>query len=546
VPTSPVAAQALSAADIASAYHSRTKHSLKRYAAGPETLDWDAQPNPFREFAGSPRVALPLTSDRLTTTFAQLHDTTTSPAALTIDAVALLLELSFGLAAWKELGPDRWALRCNPSSGNLHPTEAYVLAENVSGLDDGLYHYVSRDHALEQRCRRAASSHGPSRLWIGLSSIHWREAWKYGERAFRYCQLDIGHALGALAYAAAALGWRIRLIEDADSAALAAVMGLDRAADFTGVETEDADVLLAIEPRDAVAPRSPTMPRPYGPGDHWAGLANRLDRHPLYRWPIIAEVSAATSGQGREAAFAPPAYPPLAAGADTRAAETILGRRSAQRFDAKYTMSREHFTRLLDALLPRPILPWDLWAFAPRLHPVLFVHRVEGLAPGVYALPRHPDAETTLRHQLRADFDWQPVEDAPVHLPLFRLLPTDSRGVVRTASCHQAIAGDGCFAVAMLAEFAPLVDGNPWRYRQLHWEAGLLGHVLYLEAEAAGLRGTGIGCFFDESVHEMLGIASPRLQTFYHFTVGRPLTDNRITTLAAYPGRERNEAGGLA
>jgi nitroreductase len=36
----------------------------------------------------------------------------------------------------------------------------------------------------------------------------WREAWKYGERAFRYCQLDTGHAVGALRYAAALLGWR--------------------------------------------------------------------------------------------------------------------------------------------------------------------------------------------------------------------------------------------------------------------------------------------------------------------------------------------------
>ena len=35
-------------------YHQRTKHRLERYAAGPESLDWDAQPNPFREFAHCP------------------------------------------------------------------------------------------------------------------------------------------------------------------------------------------------------------------------------------------------------------------------------------------------------------------------------------------------------------------------------------------------------------------------------------------------------------------------------------------------------------
>ena len=70
-----------------------------------------------------------------------------------MDSVGTFLELSLGLSAWKQYGPDQWALRCNPSSGNLHPTEAYLLSVNVPGLDDGLYHYVSRDHALEHRCR---------------------------------------------------------------------------------------------------------------------------------------------------------------------------------------------------------------------------------------------------------------------------------------------------------------------------------------------------------------------------------------------------------
>ena len=29
---------------------------------------------------------------------------------------------------------------------------------------------------------------------MALTSITWREAWKYGERAFRYCNHDVGHA----------------------------------------------------------------------------------------------------------------------------------------------------------------------------------------------------------------------------------------------------------------------------------------------------------------------------------------------------------------
>lgn len=537
-------AQTLSAAEITSRYHARTKHGLSRYAAGPETLDWDAQPNPFREFAGCSRLALPLTSSRLETSFAELLERSVPPRPLTIDNAALLLELTFGLSAWKQAGPDRWALRCNPSSGNLHPTEAYVLTENVAGLVDGLHHYVSRDHALEQRCHRANAAPDGARLWLGLSSVHWREAWKYGERAFRYCQLDLGHALGAISYAAAALGWRARLVEGIDSATLTHLLGLDRSEDFDGVEIEDADLLVAIMPAgDDGAPIA--LPQPFEPADDWQGNANRLDHHPLYRWPIIDEVSAATAGKAGDAA--PPVQaPPLATPAcQMRAADLILQRRSAQRFDAKFTMPAEAFYRMLDAALARPAPPWDVWSYAPRLHPVVFVHRVEGLSPGAYVLPRSDAAETDLRRDLRDEFDWTRIPGAPGHLALYQLLPTDSRGVMRTASCHQAIAGDSCFALAMLAEFDSIIDANPWRYRQLHWEAGLLGQVLYLEAEAAGLRGTGIGCFFDDSVHEMLGIGSRAFQSIYHFTVGRARTDDRISTQPAYPGRDRDEPGVL-
>ncbi|MDV7213951.1 SagB/ThcOx family dehydrogenase, partial [Azotobacter beijerinckii] len=40
-------------------YHQRTKHRFEAYASGPGTLDWDAQPAPFRHFQGAPQIALP-------------------------------------------------------------------------------------------------------------------------------------------------------------------------------------------------------------------------------------------------------------------------------------------------------------------------------------------------------------------------------------------------------------------------------------------------------------------------------------------------------
>ena len=62
----------------------------------------------------------------------------------------------------------------------------------------------------------------------------------------------------------------------------------------------------------------------------------------------------------------------------------------------------------------------------------------------------------------------------------------------------------------------------------------MIGHVLYLGAEAAGVRTTGMGCFFDDAMHQALGLTNRRFQTIYHFTVGGAVEDDRLTTLPAY------------
>jgi hypothetical protein len=92
----------------------------------------------------------------------------------------------------------------------------------------------------------------------------------------------------------------------------------------------------------------------------------------------------------------------------------------------------------------------------------------------------------------------------------------------------------------MIAEFdASLKEFGGSFYRHLFWEAGVVGQVLYLEAETAGARATGIGCFFDDPVHEVLGIADHAFQSLYHFTVGIPIEDTRITSDPGYEWESR-------
>ena len=83
-----------------------------------------------------------------------------------------------------------------------------------------MYHYAPKEHALERRAILDAKAWSElmravpeGSFLVGLSSVHWREAWKYGERAFRYCQHDVGHALATLRIAAAALGWSSVLLD---------------------------------------------------------------------------------------------------------------------------------------------------------------------------------------------------------------------------------------------------------------------------------------------------------------------------------------------
>ena len=169
------------------------------------------------------------------------------------------------------------------------------------------------------------------------------------------------------------------------------------------------------------------------------------------------------------------------------------------------------------------------------MHLVLFVHRVRELPAGLYLLLRDPDRLDALRAAMRTEFRWSKPPGCPDELPLWTLAIGACDNAARAISCGQDIAADGAFALGMLAEFrARLEQHGPWFYRCLHWETGAVGQQLYLEAEAAGVRSTGIGCFLDPLLHELLGLQDDAFQTLYHFTVGGALDDARLRTLAPY------------
>lgn len=586
VPTTAVEPVSTDPIDRVIRYHVQTKHHFNRYARALGYLDWANQPDPFRRFEGAPLVSLPLLpsdEDPVSPAYDAIYQFgAIACQPVNVRTLSRFFEFALALSAWKKAGESEWALRSNPSSGNLHPTEGYLVVPQIDGLDlkPGLYHYAPKEHGLELRAEfpakqvaRLLAPFPSGAVLFGLTSVHWREAWKYGERAFRYCHHDVGHAIGSARIAAATLGWNMALLDGLSQHTTAMLLGTDRTEDFQGVEPEHPDCLAVMWPFGevrgkelGVKGRSEDMPLFLNPDVvkelaecTWYGKANRLSGDHGVHWEIIDEVAEASWKTKAQESTIPLQYrgsqttphPPLGTPHEYSAGRIIRQRRSAVSFDGETSISAATFFRMMQLVmtrsdrsqLERP-MPWDVWPYEPAIHLVIFVHRVDGLTPGLYFLVRDPQKLTFIRESMNPELTWTPAPGCPEDLPLYWLLEGDAKKLAVQVSCHQDIAGDSAFSFGMLAEFeGRLREGGAWWYPRLFWESGLLGQVLYLEAEAAGVRATGIGCFFDDPVHEVVAMKGLNLQSLYHFTIGGPVEDGRLMTLPPYEHVKREGMG---
>ncbi|MGH8324766.1 MAG: SagB/ThcOx family dehydrogenase, partial [Steroidobacteraceae bacterium] len=315
-------------------YHNSTKHTPDSVRRAARPLDWANMPDPFRNYEGAPLIDLP--ADPPPPAVAALEVLRGSPCPLTTgDPIAFLSQLLFYSAAIsaakKTPSGDRYALRVNPSSGNLHPTEFHFASPG------GRFHYRVSAHMLERRARGDA---GP--LCFLLTTIVWREAWKYGSRAYRYCLLDAGHAWQALALAASAIGCEAsatgRFADDEVAAAYAL--------------SPDEWPLLLVH-----VPHAPVL----APGGEriWAGgVPNRLSEQAVsYPSIELAHAAAKVSLDAPDrlaAPLAPSSASVASPGTGPSFGEVVRRRRSALDFRAAGSMSQQQLSVLLD-LATRPL-----------------------------------------------------------------------------------------------------------------------------------------------------------------------------------------------
>jgi len=196
-------------------FQSETKYARNRSLGG--SLDWANKPEVYKSYPSSKIVRLPREFQEVSIRFAEVLRKRKSIRVFSADPLSLT-DLSFLL--WASTGIQRiehgYEFRVAPSAGALYPIETYIAANNVQGLEEGIYHYNIKNHLLEEiktgNFGDDLSHAALDQLMCANASIVFiwtavfrRSKWKYSQRAYRYIYLDAGHVAENLALAATSI-----------------------------------------------------------------------------------------------------------------------------------------------------------------------------------------------------------------------------------------------------------------------------------------------------------------------------------------------------
>ena len=376
-------------------YHELTKHSDESLRRTQHYLDWANMPDPFRHYEGVPVLDLPADPPAPRISALEVLEGKTGNT-LAPDGAEFLSQLMFysaAISASKRVLSTGaiYALRVNPSSGNLHPTEFHFCAQGLAGWPDGLYHYRPSSHTAEQRAigdfgRKLVETSAP--LIFVLTSIAWREAWKYQDRAYRYCLHDVGHAWQALTLAARSIG--------CESFAFGHFSD-DRIADRCLLHEDEWPMLIVALHGPSIPVRAPDTAETILFGGQPNRLSEEQKPYPLIErihtaTKLSAEATISSVGQLVLSGRGEIGLPSLVS-TGRSFGDVVRSRRSALDFrGGRESISFPQCLRLFSPLhksVTSPTLPTSRF-----VHLYVYVHRVEGLTPGVYRYwPEHAELE---------------------------------------------------------------------------------------------------------------------------------------------------------
>lgn len=326
----------------AQAYHQATKHSYLSVQLDPNYVDAATQPSAFKVYPQFyRRVKLNLNNS--------VHAFIWLTSAVTLEKV------------YKNVP---YKLRVNPSAGALYPTEVYVQIRGIAEMVDGIYHlevenncltliYELIDDGLESYIIPTKSITGFIFL---ISSVYYRSSWKYKNRSLRYCLLDSGHHLGAIAASAYLYNRHLQLIFDFDKLALNTVLGFENKEFITACavsgEAQDKQV------------RKLRLQVPFVCGTDYFEANQFIEDS--YQATVVS-----TSRQQ-------PLQQPKFDFDLEKFYQTVWNRRSIRRFRKQFILQEQYLYIL--QLLEQPI-PTENFELV-EIYSV--VHRVDGVLPGLY------------------------------------------------------------------------------------------------------------------------------------------------------------------
>ena len=127
------------------------KSKYKRGELPRHYLDWDNKPNTYKEYPDAlDIIKLPNPKFDPEISFWNVisnRKSTRNFASSPISSMELSL-LLFGMMGLTRKFPN-FAFRTTPSAGGLYPIEIYPVINNVSNIEQGIYHYNVPNHQLE-------------------------------------------------------------------------------------------------------------------------------------------------------------------------------------------------------------------------------------------------------------------------------------------------------------------------------------------------------------------------------------------------------------
>ncbi|HLI46183.1 MAG TPA: SagB/ThcOx family dehydrogenase [Geobacterales bacterium] len=496
---------------IAFHFHESTKHSYLSVRTDRYYLDWSNFPYFFKIYEDVQSVELPkeFPKPREKALDAASSKSKVNKDNINLNTIAELLYFTAGISRITNFGNEKYYFRVAPATGALYSTELYLFNCDLQDLEAGVYHfdpYNFRLNVLRKGDYRKILSEisneqdiSQAPISIVLTSLGWRNVWKYRKRSYRHWFWDSGAMTANLLAVANAEGLEYKIVTGFVDEQLNKLLGLDG-------KKECALSIIAIGPREYVSQNYATD---FKEINHRVKPLSKKEVeyeeiYNLHYNSSLKDIKELKEWKSNAAKPLKYEHSQLKDFANLRFSDddsdelwkVILRRGSTRRF------SREPISLLaLSKILEKAMSPLNadfLGDSANSLIDIfLIANDVEDLESGAY----HYDKERRVVEVLKKG---------------------KFRNLASYLCLEQELAGDASVVFFLMTDLKKVLEkyGNRG-YRLCNYEAGIRAGMIYLAAYSLNLGATGL-TFYDDDVIDFFSPHAKDRQNMLVVAVGIP------------------------